>query len=89
MRYALDVNVDRITVSMDAELGMAVRQAAEHAGMSVSSWLAEAAASRLRNVLLRAALDAWQAEDGPFTEAELAEAAADMGLPWPSTESAA
>lgn len=34
--------------------------------MSVSAWLAEAAADRLRNDLLKSALDAWEAEDGLF-----------------------
>lgn len=38
-------------------------------------------ADRRRSQLLDSALDAWEAEDGPFTEAELAEAAAAVGLP--------
>jgi hypothetical protein len=46
----------------------------------VSTWLSEAAADRLRNELLGAALDAWEAEDGSFTEAELDAAAARLGL---------
>jgi hypothetical protein len=40
-------------------------------GISVSAWLSEAAADRIRNELLGAALDAWESEDGAFTEAEL------------------
>lgn len=83
------MNADRLTVSMDAELGAAVRQAAERDGVSVSGWLAEAAAAQLRNELLGAALDVWQAEDGPFTEEELAEAAAVMGCPKPPVQDAA
>jgi hypothetical protein len=38
------------------------------------------AADRLRNELLGVALDEWEAEDGAFTEAELHEAAARVGL---------
>lgn len=90
MRYALLMNVDRITVSVDAELGAAAREAAERAGTSMSGWVAEAMAARLRNQLLGAALDAWEAENGAFTEEELAEAAAEFGVPWHrSGESAA
>jgi hypothetical protein len=35
---------------------------------------------QLRNELLGAALDHWEAEDGPFTRAELDEAASRLGL---------
>jgi hypothetical protein len=42
--------------------------------------LSEAATDRLRNELLGAAMDEWEAEDGAFTEAELDEAAARLGL---------
>ena len=60
---------------MDPELGQAVRLAAARSGVSVSRWLSEAAKDHLRNQLLGAALDAWEAEDGAFTETELAAAA--------------
>ena len=49
-------------------------------GTSVSTWLTEAAADKLRNELLGAALDQWEAEDGSFTQAELDEAASRLGL---------
>jgi hypothetical protein len=65
---------------MPPDLGEGVRQAAARQGTSVSTWLSEAAADRLRNELLGAALDEWEAEDGAFTEAELYEAAARLGL---------
>ena len=74
------VQVDRFSVTMEPELGAAVRDAAERAGMSVSGWLAQAAADRLRNDLLGAALDAWEAEDGPFGDDELDAAAAILGV---------
>ncbi len=73
-------NVDRLSVTMPPELGEGVRQAAARQGTSVSTWLSEAAADRLRNELLGAALDAWESEDGPFTEAELEAAASRLGL---------
>jgi hypothetical protein len=72
--------VDRFSVTMPPDLGSAVRDAAERLGASVSSWLSEAAADRLRNDSLGAALDAWEAEDGPLTEDELAEAAAALDV---------
>ena len=48
--------------------------------VSVSAWLSEAAADRLRNELLGVALDTWESEDGSFTEAELDTAASRLGL---------
>ncbi|MBO0807195.1 MAG: hypothetical protein J2P32_02700 [Actinobacteria bacterium] len=68
--------VDRFSVTMPPGLGHAVRQAAARQGMSVSTWLGEAAADRLRNELLGAALDEWEAEDGTFSDEELDAAAA-------------
>jgi hypothetical protein len=72
-------SVDRFSVTMAPEIGAAVREAADDRGVSVSAWLADAAADRLRNELLGKALDAWEAEDGEFTEAELSAAAAAVG----------
>jgi hypothetical protein len=72
--------VDRFSVTMPPELGEGVRQAAARQGVSVSAWLSEAAADRLRNELLGAALDAWESEDGSFTESELNAAASCLGL---------
>jgi hypothetical protein len=74
------MQVDRFSVTMEPELGAAVRDAAQRAGMSVSGWLAQAAADRLRNDLLGAALDMWEAEDGPFGDEELDAAAAALGV---------
>ena len=65
---------------MPPELGESVRQAAARQGTSVSTWLTEAAADKLRNELLGAALDQWEAQDGAFTPAELAEAASRLDL---------
>lgn len=68
------VKVDRLSVTMDPDLGQAVREAAARSKVSVSHWLSEAAADHLRNELLGAALDAWEAQAGPFTDDELAAA---------------
>ena len=43
-------------------------------------WLAAAAADRLRNGLLGATLDAWEAESMPFGDKELDAAARALGL---------
>ena len=67
--------VDRLSVTMAPQIGTAVREAAAREGTSVSTWITEAAAQRLRNDLLGAALDQWEAEDGPFSEDELNAAA--------------
>lgn len=74
------MNVDRFSVTMDPELGHAVRDAARRSGISVSAWVAQATADKLRNDLLGAALDEWEAADGAFTEAELNAAARALGI---------
>lgn len=68
--------VDRLSVTMPPEIGTAVREAAAREGTSVSTWIADAAAQRLRNDLLGAALDQWETEHGPFSDEELNTAAA-------------
>ncbi|MHB8319144.1 MAG: hypothetical protein ACYDEP_07955 [Acidimicrobiales bacterium] len=70
--------VDRFSVTMAPEIGAAVRDAANREGTSVSSWLATAASRRLRNELLGAALDAWEREDGSFSDEELDAAKASL-----------
>jgi hypothetical protein len=72
--------VDRLSVTMPPEVGAAVRDAAARQRISVSNWLAAAAAQRLRNELLGAALDIWENEDGPFSDRELNAAAAALGV---------
>jgi hypothetical protein len=74
------MQVDRLSITMDPELGTSVRKAAARSGTSVSAWMATAAADRLRNELLGAALDAWEAESTPFSNKELDAAARVLGL---------
>ena len=71
--------VDRLSVTMPPEIGAAVREAAARHGTSVSTWLSSAATQRLRSELLGAALDRWEAEEGPFSDKELDAAAAALG----------
>jgi len=89
----------KMSISLDPELGEAVREAATEAGMTLSEWLGRAAETKLqqdtdarileeaarkrRREGLKAYLDEWQAEHGAFTDEELAEAANEMGVAWP------
>ena len=68
------MHVDRLSVTLDPKLGAAARKAAKLAKISLSAWIAEAAADRVRNEALGRALDAWEAEAGAFTDEELAAA---------------
>ncbi len=68
--------VERVTVSLEAELAEAVREAAEADAQNLSAWLADAARRRLVSRGLRDVLAEWEAEHGPFSEDELATARA-------------
>jgi len=74
------VKVDKLSISFDPELGDAVRSAAAQAGQPVSSWLAEAAASKLRAEALAEFLASWEAEHGALTAEEIARAEREMAL---------
>lgn len=74
------MSVHKLSVSFDAELGDAVRAAAKRSGTGLSGWLAEAAAARLRADALSEFLDAWEAEHGQLTAAELGAASAQLGM---------
>ena len=64
------MKVDKLSVSFEPDLGDAVRSAAAQAGKPVSSWLAEAAASKLRAEALAEFLSGWEAEHGVLTAEE-------------------
>ena len=74
------MGVDKISISLDAGLGAAVRQAAQRADKGLSAWLAEAARAKLRAEALGAFLDTWEREQGPLTVEELRRAKAELGL---------
>jgi hypothetical protein len=74
------MKVDKLSVSFEPDLGDAVRAAAAQAGKPVSSWLAEAAASKLRAEALADFLAGWEAEHGALTAQEVARAERELGL---------
>lgn len=74
------MKVDKLSISFDPELGDAVRSAAAESGKPVSSWLAEAAGSKLRADALAEFLNGWQSEHGVITAEELARAEQELGL---------
>ena len=75
------MRVDKMSISFDVRLGDDVRHAAEKAGKPLSTWLAEAAATKLRAEALAEFLDDWEAEHGAFTEEELERARQSLKLP--------
>ena len=74
------MRVDKISISLEAGLGDAVRQAARRDDKGLSAWLAEAARAKLRAEALEAFLDARGREHGPLTVEELRRAEAELGL---------
>jgi hypothetical protein len=74
------MKVDKLSISFEPELGDAVRSAAAQAGKPVSSWLAEAAASKLRADALAEFLANWETEHGALTAEEIARAERELGL---------
>jgi hypothetical protein len=65
------MGVEKMSVSFDLGLGQAIRQSAQHSAQSVSSWLAEAAADRLRREALGDAVVEWEETFGELSEAEI------------------
>ena len=74
------MRVDKISISLEAGLGDAVRQAARRDDKGLSAWLGEAARAKLRAEALEAFLDAWEQEHGSLTAEELRRAEAELGL---------
>jgi hypothetical protein len=79
--YYFIMKVDKMSISLDAELGDGVRRAARKARVGISSWLAEAATAKLRAEALAEFLDDWEKEHGAFTAEELERARERLGLP--------
>ncbi|MCP4962978.1 MAG: hypothetical protein GY925_27395 [Actinomycetia bacterium] len=64
----------KLAITIDPDVHAGVVEAADAAGMSVSAWITEAAR---RALLIADGLNAvaeWEAENGAFTDAELAAA---------------
>jgi hypothetical protein len=74
------VSVDKLSISFESQLAEAVRAAAARAGRPLSSWLAEAAAVKLRAEALAGFLAEWEAEHGALTVEEIARAERELGM---------
>jgi hypothetical protein len=61
------------SISLPPELDDAIEGAALAEGTSVSAWIAETAAHRLRLDAGRSAIAEWETDHGPLTPEELAE----------------
>jgi hypothetical protein len=77
------MKVDKISISFDASLGDQVRDAARRSGAGLSSWLAAAAAARLRAEALEKFLDGWEKKHATLTPTELSQAERELGLKFP------
>ncbi len=75
-KYDHAMTVERLTVSLESELAIAVREAADADEQNVSAWLADAARRQLANRGLRDVVAAWEHEHGAFSDDELAAARA-------------
>lgn len=65
------MSVEKLSISLEADLATSVREAATEQGVSVSMWLAEAAQAQIRQRRLREALDALAAEEGELDPTEI------------------
>ena len=72
--YVSSMAAHKIAVSLPADLVEDVREDARAAGLTVSGWLADAAARKLRRKQARALLAEFEAEHGELSAEELAEA---------------
>ena len=81
------MKVSKISISLDAGLGDQVREAARKAGTGLSSWLAGAAAARLRAEALESFLDSWEKKHGVLTPAELGRAERELSMGSPRKSS--
>ncbi|MBI4884498.1 MAG: hypothetical protein HY826_10650 [Actinobacteria bacterium] len=68
------MTVERLTISLEAELAEAIRVAAEADAENISSWIAEASRRRLSQRGLRAVIRDWENEHGEITAEEMAAA---------------
>jgi hypothetical protein len=66
------VSVRKVTISLDPDLYAAAKADAGRKGTSVSSWMSDAAAEKLRQQAWDEYMASYEDEHGEFTEEELA-----------------
>jgi hypothetical protein len=72
------MKVAKLSISFDSKLGNQVREAARKARAPLSSWLAQAAAAKLRTDALEKFLDDWEEQHGKLSREELARATKEL-----------
>lgn len=65
------MGAEKLSISLDSDLAATIRAAASEQGVSVSTWLADAAQAQVRQRRLRAALDILTSEEGELDPAEI------------------
>ena len=65
------MSAEKLSISLESDLAASVRAAASEQGVSVSTWLADAAQAQIRQRRLREALDALAEEEGELDPAEI------------------
>ncbi|MGQ0775656.1 MAG: hypothetical protein ACT4NY_14765 [Pseudonocardiales bacterium] len=65
------MGAEKLSISLESELAASVRGAASEQGVSVSTWLADAAQAQIRQRRLREALDALASEEGELDPTEI------------------
>lgn len=65
------MGAEKLSISLESDLAASVRRAAHEQGVSVSTWLADAAQAQIRQRLLREALDALASEEGELEPTEI------------------
>ena len=78
-KYDQGMVAERITISIDADLAAALRQAAADDDTNVSAWASGAVRRALDARGLSAVIADWEAEHGAFTHDELDQAKRDLG----------
>ncbi|GAA5174164.1 hypothetical protein GCM10023321_77430 [Pseudonocardia eucalypti] len=68
----------KVTITLPEQLAERLAQRAREAGIPFSTWIAQAAEERARIEDGQAAMAEWTRDEGPLTDDELAEAAAEL-----------
>ena len=72
--------VKKLSISVEAGLSEEIARHAQLAGVSLSAWLADAAAAKLRKAAWVEYFEEYEREFGAFTEEEMAQARRDLGI---------